>query len=147
MNVEVAERLITNLLRKPIKHNQKIWLRAASDTFVVSSTDKWSCATSGCAAGFLFLEDAPVGSVFALSAERIFSSEVDFDLFSKSFSNYEDPRDYYRNKKLGTSVTNWGAEMLGITSTEAHDLFYDMSDTEGIVAKLRRLIREHQQDL
>lgn len=131
MDIHVARRLINNLKDLPIQHNQKSWLKNGGHIFIVSETQRWSCATSGCAAGFLFLSEAPNGSIFDVAKERIFSSKAERDKYD--YLSY-----------TGETIVGWGARILQITPDEAHDLFYDFSDTEGIIRKIEELIKKYE---
>lgn len=138
MHNDVAERLIANLDHKPIKHNQGSWLTNGKSVFVISPDDRWSCATSGCAAGFLFLEEAPEGTIFDVSQERIFT-----DIDEKNAFTTEMSKTYPNWSELpGTPVVQWGANILGITFTDAYDLFYDFGETNDIVHKIQALMED-----
>jgi hypothetical protein len=142
MNIDVAERLIANLELKPIKHDQSVWLTNGSKVFVASKEKMWSCATAGCAAGFLFLSEAPEGSVFDTTVERVFPDSKTWDLSTKGV-DYS-VKALWNNSK---GIVKWGAGTLGITYNEAYDLFYDtVSDAEGVIRRLKELIVEYSNE-
>lgn len=144
MNREVIERLIDNLENKPIKHSQGSWLRNGKDIFVVSPEDRWSCATTGCAAGFIFLTEAPAGYVLDVISERIFRSEEDYATFQNKFNEYVRTRCSYGDIpfELGTKISRWAANQMDIDYEQAYDLFYDFGDTNHIIDRLKELLNE-----
>jgi len=135
VNLEVAERLIDNLEIERIIHNQDIWLSDHTTVFVISEEDKWSCATSGCAAGFVYVEEAPVGFVFDTSSEFVFNSRKDFEA-------YENDLDH-----SGIRIDKWAGDVLGINHDQQMFLFYNFEDTEEIVNRIRFLIGNDDVDL
>lgn len=140
MNIDVAERLIDNLELKPIKHDQSVWLTNGSKVFVASKEEMWSCATAGCAAGFLFLSEAPEGSVFDTTIERVFPDRKTWDLYT--ITDYSLP-----NPGSVKGIVAWGADTLGITYDEAYDLFYDtVSDAEEVIRRLKELIVKYSNE-
>jgi hypothetical protein len=140
MNIDVAERLIANLELKPIKHDQSVWLTNGFKVFVASKEKMWSCATAGCAAGFLFLSEAPEGYVFDTTIERVFPDSKTWDL--GNITDYSPP-----NPGSSKGIVAWGADTLGINYYEAYDLFYDtVSDAEGVIRLLKELIVKYSNE-
>jgi hypothetical protein len=144
MNVDVAKRLIDNLKTTPITHDQRVWLKNGGNVFVISDTNRWDCATSGCACGFLFLEEAKEGMVFDTNRGRIFDNMADRDKYH-SFTDTDWPN-YFKALKIGKSPTSWGADILGIDYDDADSLFYATEDdTEAIITRLERLIEDYSE--
>lgn len=136
MNIDVAERLIRNLEASlddemlMIDHNQNIWLSDHTDVFVVSGHDRWSCATSGCAAGFIFLEEAPTGFVFDTTSERVFPSQKVHKDFIVQNPGFE----------VGYRIDSWAADILGINHDQTIFLFFQYGDTEETINRIRFLM-------
>ena len=146
MNIDVAERLIANLELKPIKHSQSVWLTNGSKVFVASKEEMWSCATAGCAAGFLFLSEAPEGSVFDTTVERVFPDSKTWYMSTNGvdYSSSKAMEALWKNSK---GIVKWGTDTLGITYDEAYDLFYDtVSDAEGVIRRLKELIVKYSNE-
>lgn len=144
MHMDVANRLVDNLVKGPIGHYQGSWLADHSDIFVVSSTDKWSCATSGCAAGFMFLEEAEPGTVFDSNTECIYKSADAYEEFWMDVQDGEfDPdEDSYER------MFDWGIKILGINESQGQFLFMDLSaSTEETINKLKFLMRFSDRDV
>lgn len=129
MNRDAILRLIENLKAPRIRHYQGTWLSDHSDVFVISHGDRWSCATSGCAAGFTFLEEAEEGSVFDSTTEQVFSS---MKQYSACTERSED----------GVPMFDWARDKLGFTDKQATWVFMDFTcDTDNIINKLRFLLQ------
>lgn len=145
MNRKVIERLISNLKEPPITHDQLNWLNGSNE-FVIDDSDRWSCATRGCAAGFIFLEEAPEGYVLDIVSERVFSPEEWKQL--KEDALVIDESDVFSELAItelkrtrGKSIVNWGAGVLGISEERACDLFYNFGDTDEILEDLEALLK------
>ena len=129
INRVVAERLIENLTgTKPINHQQGHWLGGSNlggDVFVVSEDDKWGCATSACAAGHIFIDEADPGMAFNASTQRV-------------YANLEDA-----NKKVnGVKIDKWAGEKLGITDFDQQQfLFFQFNGTKDTVNRIKYLLR------
>lgn len=144
INVEVAERLINNLLADKIIHDQATWMIDHSTVFVISDSDRWSCATQACAAGFIFLQEAGDGMVFDLSLEQVFNSAEERNRYMDLIEDEE----WDKAEKIEISLPDWAAEKLGIDKYEADWIFYDfLADTDQIVNKLRFLISNPYTDI
>lgn len=137
MNIDVAERLIENLEASlnddssVISHNQNVWLTDHTDVFVISEDNKWGCATDGCAAGFIYLEEAPIGFVFDAPAERVFPSQA----AHKAFKNKDDGFEY------GTKIDSWAADILDIDYDQLIFLFYQFGTTEETINRVKFLMK------
>lgn len=125
IHMGVAQRLKTNLELELIIHDQFIWLENDVEDLVIIENDKnrWSCATSGCAAGYVWIEEAPVGSVFDTISCRVYDSV-------KNAMNETD----------GILISNWSAEMLGLNEAQEKFLFVQFGGTEETIRKIQFLM-------
>jgi hypothetical protein len=128
VNLEVAGRLIGNLEAERIAHNQDIWMQDHTDVFVISVDDRWSCATSACAAGFIFLEEAPSGFVFNSSNEMVYDSVGSME------------NDRMSSVPVGRRIDRWAGDVLGISKEDQYFLFYSGGDTEDTINRIRFLM-------
>jgi hypothetical protein len=137
MNVEVTNRLIHNLQEDKLRHYQGSWLEGTNNVFVISPEKRWTCATSGCAAGFLFLSEAPEGAVFDVNLEMVFDNNEQY----QSYLN-EDLDDYEaENLWSDHHITSWAGDVLGIPSWQANELFYNTdADTREIIEQLQDML-------
>jgi hypothetical protein len=163
MDLGVAERLLNNLKHAPIEHDQLTWLRNGDFIFVISEDSRWDCATRGCAAGFIYLEEAPEGSVFDASKERVYSPEEWSDL-KVAISDLDSSEDYYEVESLkeahgkdyyeveslkeahGKKINLWAGEVLGVSSSVADGLFFNLGGTEEIIEEVEALVERARQE-
>lgn len=145
MNKDVAQRLIDNLEAELIRHDQNIWLTDHTFIFEIKPEERWSCATAGCAAGFIWLAEAAEGSVFGSDKELVFEpGDYDFDLLEKwdsgllSFQNLEGP--YFQMLDKGIKISVWAGNKLGISREEAHFLFYQFGNTQETIDRIKFLM-------
>lgn len=147
MNRKVIERLISNLKEPPITHDQLNWLKNGSNVFIIDDSDRWSCATRGCAAGFIFLEEAPEGYVLDTVSERVFSAEEWKQLKEDELAAIDESDIFSEltvkelRRTRGKSIVEWGADVLGISEERAHDLFYNFGETDEILEDLEALLK------
>lgn len=145
MNRDAILRLIENLKAPRIRHYQGTWLSDHSDVLVISHGDRWSCATSGCAAGFTFLEEAEEGSVFDSTTEQVFSSMKQYSAWCAS--NLREPRpgaaaSCTERSEDGVLMFDWARDKLGFTDKQAMWVFMDFTcDTDNTINKLRFLLQ------
>jgi hypothetical protein len=142
MNNDVAERLISNLEKSMIEHDQDVWLSDHSEIFVISEGTRWTCATTGCAAGFTWLQEAPEGSVFDIMTGCVFDSLESLNTM-KSTGDYENFRHWTYPSVPDEHISKWSAKTLGLANEKQLDfLFYNSSGTEGVIDRIRFLM-EH----
>jgi hypothetical protein len=136
VNKEVGERLVGNLQADLIRHNQDSWLEDHGDLIVISSEKtRWTCATSACAAGFVWLEEAPIGSVFDSDTAYVFDNEEeamkllsnDPDIAAEAFTN-------------AVEIGAWASEKLGIDAEQEEFLFYQFDDTAETINRVKFLL-------
>ena len=147
-NIEVFDRLIDNIILEKTSHNQGCWITDHTNVFTINTEDRWSCATSACAAGFVWLAEAPPDSVFDSDRESVYSFEDHrkmLDLLRKANTLY-DRDDYYNGdavqdeaKALGVPISTWAGEVLGINHSDAMFLFYNFDGTTETLRRLRHL--------
>lgn len=151
MNVDVINRLIDNLLYQEMEHKQDVWLVDHTVLFVISDDNRWSCATSGCAAGYVFLSEAPEGSVFDADSSRVFHNLDESNAYRQAVRDLDDAEErgiYYdledvEGLYLGIEISDWARDVMGIADWEAQNIFFDFGGTEHIVSKLRQLISSY----
>jgi hypothetical protein len=150
MNNDVCERLIYNLEHPVIWHDQCVWLSDHRDIFVISEEDRWSCATSGCAAGFVFIQEAPDGSIFDAKMELVFNNLAEYYAFSiwqeRVLSEEErilseDLSTPARESPSGERIMRWASQMLGLANPAQESfIFLAYDNAENIIARLRFLM-------
>jgi len=133
MDLGVAQRLIDNLEAQLIVHDQDVWLTDHTTLFQIDPEDKWSCATSGCAAGFIWVEEADLRSVFDTSTEQVFNSLADYHAY---YQGAVEGWDY-----LGTRIADWAGDKLGIDNEQRCWLFYQFGDTDETINRVRFLMK------
>jgi hypothetical protein len=132
VDLDVAQRLLDNLEEQLIVHDQDVWLIDHTTLFEIDPDDRWSCATSGCAAGFIWLEEADERSVFDTSIERVFDTLNDWRLYDS-----EEGEDWF---DLGDRIADWAGTKLGLNSEQSCWLFYQFGDTEETINRVRFLM-------
>lgn len=144
MNNEVALRLISNLERERIAHDQTSWLRDHTDKIVVTDEDRWTCATTGCAAGFIFLSEAPSGSVFDRGSEGIFTSMNACD----KYYNFLDDEGFFdrADVEVPVDISEWAGAILGLNYSQREFLFFSYGNTAETIDRIKFLMENPDYD-
>lgn len=140
INEEVADRLIENLQAdNGVVHDQTIWLRDHKNLFVISEDNRWGCATSGCAAGHVFLQEGTEGMVFSDHDAMVYPDmhiaklanywELGLEEFDENVSDGQ----IYDAVEQGIDIAEWAGKILGIWEDELDSKELDIF--EGIQAK------------
>lgn len=145
MNIEVLIRLKNNIIAEKVKHDQITWLRDGVNVFIVTDQNRWTCATTACAAGFIFLQEAPSGSVFDVKNECVFSDP-------QSYLKYKDAKDkwdrgegpaVYPSAYDSEGILTWAADVMGVDWDVAEELFYNFGNTDEILDHIDALIERY----
>jgi len=149
MNIEVFERLVNNIKSDRISHHQSQWMKDHTNTFVFTEETRWSCATSACAAGFVWLEEAEPGTVFDLDSELVMTPagyekyQMLHDRIEEAYDNgdYDEASVAEKERSsAGVKIADWAAEKLGIDDYDANFLFYNFDSTEETLRRIYHLM-------
>src|SRR6185437_4485482 len=149
MNLGAFSRLIDNIEAERIEHDQNTWMQDHTDVFKINPDNRWTCATSACAAGFVWLQEAPDDSIFALNHEKVYTPEefsryFEIDKLVNMAAEAEDwdeeNRLYEQRDTLGVRIDKWAADVIGIDSSDSAFVFYNFDGTDETLRRLKHLM-------
>ena len=147
-NIELAERVLRNILTFPEEHNQDNWFEVVNPDILpgegfestvnedgsafesyqitVNSMKEGSCGTSACVAGWAALEEG-----WKVKYKQHFVPDGNF---SPLYDVYNPAGELVQADVRGPEFEEAGQEALGISASDANILFFTMDEREAIVS-------------
>lgn len=147
-NIELAERVLRNILTFPEEHNQENWFEVVNLDFLpeegfestvnedgsafeshqitLNSMKEGSCGTSACVAGWAALEEG-----WKVKYKQYFAPDGNF---SSLYDVYNPAGELVQADISGPEFEEAGKEALGISDSDASILFFTMDEREAIIS-------------